>query len=199
MIFYFKQKVLRFLSAFILLITLVNCSGSSVYIREDEVTKSLSYSDTDLKLLAEKMVTSLIETDVLQNKPLMWVSNVQNNTSEYIDTQGILDKISVALLKSGKVRLVERSQLDKLAQEKMIVEYQRIDVKDAVKIGQVVGADYILMGNLMSIEQKDEGVFTEDKLVYYKMTMKLVDKNAEILWMDEKEIKKTSDKDKIFK
>ena len=181
----------------LLFTVIVGCSGSSVYVREDNVTKTIDYSDTELKLMAEKMVISLLESPVIQSRPKIWVSDVQNRTSEYIDTQGMLDKISVALLKSGKVRLVDREAVRKLAEEKMLVDMRRIDVQDAVKLGQVAGADYVLMGNLMSIEHKDEGFLSEDKLVYYKFTMRLVGMDSEILWMDEKEIKKTTDKSKF--
>ncbi len=172
---------------------IIGCSGSSLYVREDQVTKTMSFNDTDLKLMAEKMVSSLLETGAITGRPIIWVSDIQNNTSEYIDTQGILDKISVALLKSGQIRLVDRQALSKLAQEKMIVDFKRIDVQDAVKIGQVVGADYVLLGNLMSIEHKEKSFLNEDKLVYYKFTMRLIGKDSEIIWMDEKELKKIND------
>lgn len=181
-----------------LLVILGGCSGHSVYVREDQVTKTISYNDTDLKLLAEKMVSSLLESGILKNRPKIWVSDIQNNTSEYIDTQGILDKISVALLKSGQVRLVDRQVLKKLASEKMLVDYSRIDVEDAVKLGKVAGADYVLLGNLMSIEHKDKGTFSDEKLVYYKFTMRLVSMDSEIVWMDEKQIKKATSNDKFF-
>ena len=184
--------------AFIISLSTLGCSGSSLYVREDKVTKTVSYNDTDLKLMAEKMVMSLLETDVITNKPTIWVSEVQNNTSEYIDTQGILDKISVALLKSGKLRLVDRQALNKIAEEKMRIDYSRIDVQDAVRIGRIVGADYVMLGNLMSIEHKDKGVFSDDKLVYYKFTMRLVSMDSEIVWMDEKELKKSNQADKFF-
>ena len=181
------------LSILTFLAVLNGCSGSSIYVREDQVTKTMSFNDTDLKLMAEKMVGSLLESGAITGRPIIWVSDVQNNTSEYIDTQGILDKISVALLKSGQIRLVDRQSLSKLAQEKMIVDFKRIDVQDAVKIGQVVGADYVLLGNLMSIEHKEKSFFNEDKLVYYKFTMRLIGKDSEIIWMDEKELKKIND------
>lgn len=197
-----KQKYITTFFIFSILITstfiLSSCSGSSIYVREDQVTKTISYSDTDLKLMGEKMVGSLLESGAVTGRPIIWVSDVQNNTSEYIDTQGLLDKISVALLKSGRIRLVDRQALSKIAQEKMLVDFRRIDVQDAVKIGKVVGADYVLLGNLMSIEHKDDGFFGDDKLIYYKFTMRLVSMDSEIVWMEEKELKKATSSDKFF-
>ena len=57
---------------------------------------------------------------------------------------------------------------------------------------------YVLLGNLMSIEHKDKGVFSDDKLVYYKFTMRLIGMDSEIIWMDEKELKKATNSDKFF-
>lgn len=193
-----KTKNIIIILLTIITFELSGCAGNSIYVREDQVTKTLSYNDTDLKILAEKMVRSLLSSNIIKNRPKIWVSDIQNNTSEYIDTQGILDKISVALLKSGKVRLVDRQALKKIAKEKMLGDLHRIDVEDAVRVGKVIGADYVLLGNLMSIEHKKNGVFSEEKMVYYKFTMRLVSMNTEIVWMDEKEIKKENTKSKIF-
>ena len=189
-----RQKSLVF-ATLIVAISIMGCgSGSSVYVREDTVTKTMTYNDTDLKQLAEQMVSSLLRSDEVRSgaKPKIWVMDIKNATSEYIDGQGILDKISVALIKSGKVRLVDRSILEKIAHEKMRVDLSRIDVEDAVKLGKVAGADYVLTGNLMSIEQKDSGMFTDKKMVYYKFTMRLVGMDSEIAWMEEKELKKVN-------
>lgn len=181
-----------------ILIYFQGCGGSSVYVREDEVTQTYEYSDTDLKLLAEKMVMSMLESGSINNHPKIWVSDIQNRTGEYIDTKGILEKISVALLKSGKVRLVDREALDRLTQEKALMDFKRIDINDPVQVGQILGADLVLVGNLMSIEHKDKGLFREDKMIYYKFTMRLVGMNSEIYWMDEKELKKSTSKDEFF-
>ncbi len=169
------------------IVLLGGCTGKSVYVREDSVTQVMSYSDTDLKLLAEKMVSSLVSRDdLLSNKPKIWVSHVNNTTSEYIDTEGLLDKISTALLKSGKIRLVDREATKQIAKEKYLIDLQRIDNDAAVKVGKLAGADYFLWGNLMSIPSKEAGI------IYYKFTLRLVSMDSEILWMEEKEIKKAS-------
>jgi len=80
------------LSFFLFSLFAFGCGGQSVYIREDQATKTIDYSDTDLKLMAEKMVESLLASDAVVNKPKIWISDVQNATSEYIDTQGYLTR-----------------------------------------------------------------------------------------------------------
>ncbi|MCX7731564.1 MAG: penicillin-binding protein activator LpoB [candidate division WOR-3 bacterium] len=172
---------------------LLTCATSH-YVRPDEVTEwDYTYSDTDMKLLAEKMVQSLAEFKLPPRadtgKPVLAFLTIGNRTSQHIDTEGIAEKIMVALLKLGKFRIVDRELLKQQAKEIALVETQRIDVEGAVKLGSLIGADYFLTGDVMSIE-KTRGATT---LAYYKLTMRLVDvRTSEIVWADEQELKKKS-------
>lgn len=179
-----------------LLAAMVVClaCASSHYVRPDEVTEwDYTYSDTDMKLLAEKMVMSLSEAELpkLDRKPTIAFLQIGNRTSQHVDTEGIAEKIMVSLVKLGRFQVVDRQLLKKQAQEIALVENQRIDVEGAVKLGNLVGADYFLTGDIMSIE-KTSGATT---IAYYKLTMRLVDvKTSVIVWADEKELKKRSTK-----
>ncbi|MEO0005119.1 MAG: penicillin-binding protein activator LpoB [candidate division WOR-3 bacterium] len=179
-----------------LAVLLVLACATSHYVRPDEVTEwDYTYSDTDMKLLAEKMVLSLAEFKLPARadtgKPTLAFLAIGNRTSQHIDTEGITEKIMVALLKLGKFRIVDRELLKQQAKEIALQETQRIDVEGAVKLGQLIGADYFLTGDVMSIE-KTKGATT---LAYYKLTMRLVDvRTSEIVWADEQELKKKSTK-----
>lgn len=168
--------------------------ATSHYVRPDEVTEwDYTYTDTDMKLLAEKMVQSLAELKLPPRadtgKPVLAFLSIGNRTSQHIDTEGIAEKIMVALLKLGKFRIVDRELLKQQAKELALVETQRIDVDGAVKLGNLIGADYFLTGDVMSIE-KTKGATS---LAYYKLTMRLVDvRTSEIIWADEQELKKKS-------
>lgn len=168
--------------------------ASSHYVRPDEVTEwDYTYSDTDMKLLAEKMVMSLSGADLpkSESKPTVAFLQVGNRTSQHVDTDGITEKIMVSLVKLGRFQVVDRELLKKQAQEIALVGSQRIDVDGAVKLGSLVGADYFLAGDIMSIE-KTSGATT---LAYYKLTMRLVNvKTSVIVWADEQELKKRSTK-----
>ncbi len=173
---------------------LILACASSHYVRPDEVTEwDYTYSDTDMKMLAEKMVMSISEADLPETgeKPKLAFLRIGNRTSQHVDTEGISEKILVSLVKLGKFRVMDRKLLKEQAQEIALVANQRIDVAGAVKLGNLVGANYFLTGDIMSIE-KTKGATT---LAYYKLTMRLVDiQTSEILWADEKELKKRSTK-----
>lgn len=172
---------------------IIGCA-TSTYVRPDEVTEwDYTFSDTDMKMMAEKMVYSIAGADITgySSKPKIAFLSIGNRTSQHIDTEAIAEKIMVALLKLNNISIVDRKVLKNIAKEKALVDLQRIDVGNAVELGQLVGADYFLAGDIMSIE-KTSGTKT---LAYYKLTLRLVDiKTSLIVWADEMELKKMSSK-----
>ncbi len=179
-----------------IILTLFSACSTTHYVRPDEVTEwDYTYTDTDMKLLAEKMVMSLAGVKLPARsdttKPVLAFLAIGNRTSQHIDTEGVAEKIMVALLKLSKFRIVDRELLKQQARELALQETQRIDVDGAVKLGNLIGADYFLTGDIMSIE-KTKGATT---LAYYKLTMRLVDVHtSEIVWAEEEELKKKSSK-----
>ncbi len=153
-------------------------------------TLTVDFGSTDLQMIAEKMVQSLLSAPVIQegHLPVLQVSTVRNTTREHIDTKAITDKIRTTLLNSGKVRFTAAELRPEVIQE---LEYQRqsgyVDQETRKPVGKQVGADFILTGDITSIaKQKDD---TRD--VYYKITLNLVDlETGLIAWADEKEIRK---------
>lgn len=188
------SKVLRLGIASPLLIIFVTGCATSTYVRPDEVTEwDWSFTDTDMKMMAEKMVLSLAGTKIgdKSEKPKIAFLKIGNRTSQHIDTEGIAEKIMVALLKLNTVTIVDRKLLKNMALEKGLTDLQRINVDDEVMLGQLVGASHFLAGDIMSIE-KTSGTKT---LAYYKLTLRLVDvRTSVILWADEMELKKMSKK-----
>ena len=158
-------------------------------------TVNADFGSTDLQMIAETMVGSLLDADKIERDPaeptkapLVAVARIVNNTSEHIDTKSITDKIRTSLIKSGKVRfLAMDAQADLNAQYK----HQAVmaDSATAKTAGKQAGAKYILKGDITSIV-KTQG---RTKDVYYKFTLNLVDvESAVIEWADEKEIRKDS-------
>ena len=85
--------------------------------------------------------------------------------------------------------------MSKVAAVKQQLEYQQssgmVDSASMVRLGKQTGARYMVYGNLASIV-KDNG---KVKDVYYQMTMNLMDlQNGELLWADQKEIRKQAKK-----
>lgn len=160
-------------------------------------TTTIEFGSTDLQQTSAKMVDSLLSfppvVQITANKrPVMLVDTIKNKTLEHIDTESITDTISTKLLRSGKFRFVDMTKLDAIKRQ---LSYQNdsglVNQQTAIKIGRQVGAEYMLYGNLSSINKKNGS----KKDVYYKFTMKLMHLETGLIeWQDEKEIRKTRSK-----
>jgi uncharacterized protein (TIGR02722 family) len=151
------------------------------------------FGSTDLQLIAEKMVGSLLESGIFVERPTVTISTVKNKTSEYIDTTNVMNSIQTQLTKSGKVRFTRsmaemQSQVDELQRQNQSGLYKE---STTAKTGNMTAAKYSLEGELTSIVKANN----KTKDVFYKFTLKLFDvSEGTIEWADEKEIRKTSKK-----
>ncbi len=149
------------------------------------------WSETDMQTTVKDMVTSLTAHPAISNAkapPLLMVTNLQNKTSEHIDTQSIMDMVRVELMKSGRVGFVDKEARSDIKDE---YDYQNSGVvsQETKKgPGGQIGADFIVNGRLDSIVQE----VGKDKTVYYKITLNLTNlKTGVISWSDNKQIRKT--------
>ena len=149
------------------------------------------FGSTDLQMIAETMVGSLLETGIFQGRPTVTIATVRNKTSEYIDTTNVMSSIRTALTKSGKVRFVAninemQNQVDELQRQNQSGLYKG---NTTAKMGRMTAARYRLEGELTSIVKQNNT--TKD--VFYKFTLNMLDvEEGTIEWAEEKEIRKTS-------
>ncbi len=154
-------------------------------------TVTNEFGSTDLQLIAEKMVGSLLTDPLLNDRPTVTLSAVRNKTSEYIDTKSIMNSIQTALVKSRRVRFVRSADemqagVDELQRQNQSGLYK---ANTTAKIGNMTAAKYSLEGEIVSIVKQNKN--TKD--VWYKMTLKLYDvEEGFVEWQEEKEIRKTS-------
>ncbi len=161
----------------LLAVSLVGCSKTVKYGDATEVeTTTTGFGSTDLQQIAAKMVDSVLTFPPVveitaKRRPVMFVDTIKNKTTEHIDTESITDTISTKLLRSGKFRFVD---MTKVAAVKQQLDYQNdsglVNQDTAIKMGQQIGAEYMLYGNLSSIVKRN----SSRKDVYYKFTLKLI-------------------------
>ncbi len=149
------------------------------------------YGSTDLQMTAEHMTQSLLASAWVaraEAPPRVRLREVKNYTDEHIDTRGITDKIRVKLLGSGKVRfLADDANLDQVFGERDLTESSTRKASNA----PMLESDYVITGAVRSIRKQSKK--TGDN--FYQITMELVDpQSGEILWADEKEIRKVTEK-----
>lgn len=151
------------------------------------------FGSTDLQMIAESMTRSLAQSGVLRGRPVVQVYDVKNKTSEYIDTREITTTIKTQLMKSGTARFASdntdmQSQVDQLKLQNQSGLYKKNTV---AKIGNMIAARYRLEGSISSIVKRS----SDYKDVFYKFSLQLVDVESGLAeWMDEKEIRKTTER-----
>jgi penicillin-binding protein activator len=179
---------------------IVGCAGSQVQYGDAGAveTVTIDFGSTDLQIIADQMVDSLLASPVLANgeRPVLYVHNVRNKTDEHVDTKNITDKIRTAILRSGLVRVTAAMEVgnELVSQLEHQVDSGLVRPDTAKQFGNQVGADYFLFGELTNIRKSTKRV--ED--VYMKFTLNLVDIESGLIeWADEREIRKT-DKRRTF-
>ncbi len=197
-----EKSLFQFIATGILLFTMSSC-GPKAFVKgeyEDVNRENLmndQWSETDMQNIAKSMVESMVAHPVIaqaKTPPVVMVTNLQNKTSEHIDTQGVMDMVRVELMKTGKVVFVDKEAREDVAQEYNYQNSGMMSETTKKGPGDQVGADFIVNGRLESIIQE----VGKDKTVYYKVTLNLTNlKTNLITWTDHKQIRKAFKKKSI--
>lgn len=176
-----------------IVVCLVGCSKKITYGDPKGIeTVTVEFGSTDLQKIVEEMTRSFLNSKVVTSGigPIVTVQEVNNKTSEYIDTRMITDSIRTQLSQSSVVRFV----VDEVAMQEAISEIERqqnseyYDQDTATEKGRMVGAAYRLTGNVASIVKQN----SDTKDVYYKINLQLWNvQNGLLEWSEETEIRKS--------
>lgn len=148
------------------------------------------FNEADMQQMADTMIKAMVACDYVAKAPkppVVIVEKVQNRTQEHIDTVSMTDKIRTALIKSGKVRFVNKTERGTVDEEYEYHKSGAVSGPTAKAKGKQIGADYILSG-AMATNIQEVG---NDKFIYYKLTLNMT--NLETTTIDcteEREIRK---------
>lgn len=204
-------KSIPVLAVFAAAFVLAGCSSEPTvqYVSPGSVdTTTIGFGSTDLQTTAQTMVNEMLTSPRIialtkqaaatgeQNKlPVIMLAGIQNNTDEHINTQAIENAISTRLINSNIFNFVAASQEPAIEKE-MKFEHQSgmVNPTTAAKIGQQVGAQYMLYGDISSIDQRNES----QQSLYFQITMKLLDiQSGLIVWQGEKQIRKIASRQSV--
>ncbi len=148
------------------------------------------YNEADMQQMADTIIKAMVACPYVANAPkppVVIVERVQNKTEEHIDTQSLTDKIRTSLIKTGKVRFVNKQERETLDEEYKYNAGGNVSGPTQKKGGSQIGADYIMSGALATNIQE----VGNDKFIYYKLTMNLTNmETSTIDCTDEKELRK---------
>ena len=137
------------------------------------------WNPTDATLTVKKMVKDMTAAAWIQNwrddmkkkatdRPFVLVDDMENRTSEIIDTKALFEDLRSQILNDGKARFLDGDARKKILNE---YKYQQSGIvkKDQVKgPGNQFGADFFLSGAISSIVSQQGGKSS----VQYQIEMK---------------------------
>lgn len=156
------------------------------------------WNPTDATLTVEKMVKDMGIAPWIANwredagkkqsdRPFVLVDDMENRTSELIDTKAMYEDLRSQVLNDGKVRFIDGDLRQKILKE---YKYQQSGVvkKNEVKgPGKQRGADFFLSGAISSINSSQGGKSS----VQYQIEMKLTNiSTGELVWSGIEKIRK---------
>lgn len=197
------MKQVKMLMLLLLLPLLITACGTTVKRMEIGEVKDMSgrWNDTDSQMVSEAMVQDCLNhpwlTEFSQRqgkKPDVIVGAIRNRSSEHIATETFTKDLERALINSGRANFVAS------AEERLGVRDERLDqdlnaAPETRKApGMEAGADYMLIGAINSIVDKEGG----DKVVFYQVDLELIDMtNNRKVWIGNKKIKKFVDRSRF--
>jgi uncharacterized protein (TIGR02722 family) len=156
------------------------------------------WNPTDANLTVEKMVKDMGAAPWIQNwredmgkkstdRPFVLVDDMENRTSEIIDTKALFEDLRSQILNDGKVRFLDGALRQKILNE---YKYQQSGVVRNNQIkgpGNQFGADFFLSGAISSINSQQGGKSS----VQYQIEMKLTNiSTGELVWSGIEKIRK---------
>lgn len=171
-------------------------SSKSVTRIGSDTTTDLSgrWNDTDSREVSEAMITDCLGAPWMTEhmlragkKPVVIVGSVRNQSLEHIPTGTFIADIERAFVNSGKVQVVATAdeRLDLRAEKQD--QWENASEETVKKLGRERGADFMLVGTVQSIEDKEGGT----KVVFYQTDLTLLDiESNQKIWIGQKKIKK---------
>ena len=189
----------KVLSCLILIgiIVFSGCGPTTQVTRIDpDTTIDLSgrWNDTDSRDVAENMIADCLSHVWINNhnkasgkRPVVIVGGIRNKTTEHIATQTFIGDIERAFVNSGKVNLVSSKSERGEIREERADQSENAAIETIKRIGHEKGADYMLTGEINTIEDSKSG----EQTISYQTDLTLTNiESNEKVWIGQKEIKK---------
>ena len=187
------------LTGLLLAFVLVGCRPSQKITRiNPNTTTDLSgkWNDTDARLVAEEMITDALSKPWLnqfnrnnQKPPVVIVGRVRNESMEHIETEVFTKELERSFVNSGEISVVASSEERADIRDERLDQQANASYETTKKLGQELGADFMLIGNINSIV--DEAVDSRTLAVFYTINLEFVNiQTNQKVWIGNEKIKK---------
>lgn len=163
------------------------------------------WNPTDAGLTVQKMVKDMGAAAWIANwrddshkkptdRPFVLVDDMENRTSELIDTKAVFEDLRSRILNDGKVRFLDGDARQKILNEYKYQQSGLVQNKSVKGPGRQFGADFFLSGAISSINSGQGGSTS----VQYQIEMKLVNiETGELVWSGVEKIRKNFKRDSV--
>ena len=176
-----------------------SCGSSTKVSRLDtktEVDLSGRWNDVDAQMVSKEMIKQMFNSRGWINKfrekhndktPVLIVGKIKNKTSEHINTSVFSKEIEKECINSGLADFVaSSSEREEIRQERLEQE-GNASMETTKQMGNETGADFMLKGEISSIEDAIDG----KKIIYYQVNLELINiETNRKSWIGDKKIKK---------
>ena len=193
----FRKQAPKVVLSGLFLLAIAACGTTQVSRIDPGETVDLSgyWNDTDSRLVAEEMIPDALSApwkrQFMQRNsgdlPTVIIGDVRNRTTEHIAVNTFLRDMERAFVNSGDVQVVaDRDQREQVREERAD---QQINAspETRARLRNELGADYILVGEITSIED----VEGNREVVFYQVDLSLTDLESNVrVWVGQKKLKK---------
>jgi uncharacterized protein (TIGR02722 family) len=153
------------------------------------------WNDTDSREVSQAMIIDCLNhpwvtqhmSASMGKKPSVIVGSMRNKSTEHIAVKTFVNDIERAFINSGQVSVVASVvEREELRSEK---DDQRVfaDPETIKEMGRELGADYMMTGEINTIQDQEGG----QKVTFYQVDLTLTNIETNVkVWMGQKKIKK---------
>jgi uncharacterized protein (TIGR02722 family) len=198
-----RKLAVGLIGAFMAAVVVAGCASKQVKRigTKEVIDLSGRWNDTDSRLVAEEMIKEALARPWIGNyqqkhhkMPTVIIGTVVNKSHEHISVQTFTNDLERELTNSGRVQFVaSKTERGEIREERTDQQTQSSQ-ETAKGLGKEIGADYMLQGNINSIEDEEKG----EKVVYYQVTLEMVNIETNVkAWYGDKKIKKYIKKSRL--
>jgi penicillin-binding protein activator len=178
-------------------IGLSSCASTPKVTREDvseQIDISGNWNDTDSQMVSKEMISDVLarpwvsDFQVKKNaKPRVIVGAVLNRSLEHINTEPFIKDMERELINSGRIGFVASKEQRGEVRDERLDQSSNARPETAKSMGAEYGADFMLKGQINSIED----AAGKKEVKYYQVDLELIDMlTNEKVWIGQKKIKK---------
>ncbi|MBU0743541.1 penicillin-binding protein activator LpoB [bacterium] len=178
------------------------CGGGKTVTRvgtDTTIDLSGRWNDADSRLVAEELIAQATTSPWVENhllahgkKPAVIVGNIANKSSEHIPVNPFMADVERAFINSGRVRMVATAEQREQLRDERADQQQYASQESMKQWGRELGADYIMLGEINTIIDREEG----DEVKFYQVDVYLIDlQDNTKAWAGFKKIKKYVSRD----